>query len=150
METLLSPASNEIWYTNGNTSTPSYPYSIYGIVSNKYDESKGCWVIKLEYDLTEIRYEGFFTCQDFISIILPNSVKSIQESAFQCCTFLESIFIPDSVIEIGECAFCDCISLREVRISNNLKKLGQEAFRNCRDLISIVLPQYFVKNLTII
>jgi len=45
------------------------------------------------------------------SLVIPNSVTSIGNSAFSYCTGLTSIIIPNSVTSIGNSAFQDCSGL---------------------------------------
>jgi len=45
------------------------------------------------------------------SVVLPNGVTSIGQSAFRDCSGLTSVTIPDSVTSIGYCAFSDCEDL---------------------------------------
>ncbi len=65
------------------------------------------------------------------SVIIPNGVTSIGESAFDRCTSLTSVTIPDSVKSIDICAFEECKSL---------KSIGCGAFKDCESLTSITLP----------
>ncbi len=53
------------------------------------------------------------------SYTIPNSVKSIAESAFSGCTNLKSITIPDSVTNIDMYAFYGCTSLSDIYYSGS-------------------------------
>lgn len=66
-------------------------------------------------------------------------VTSIAPKAFQG-TMIESIIIPDSVIDIGESAFKDCESLTEVELSAKLPKINAHVFEGCKKLSSIHIP----------
>ena len=91
------------------------------------------------------------------SIVIPNSVTSIEESAFaynelesvtipksvtaiEDYTFngnnLESVNIPDSVTSIGEYAFAHN-SLIDVVIPDNVTTIGKEAFYDCKSLETV-------------
>ncbi len=65
------------------------------------------------------------------SIVIPDSVTEIGDSAFKQCTGLTSVVISSSVKEIGNCAFCGCESLVDIKIIGNNKKFGDEVFANC-------------------
>ncbi len=71
---------------------------------------------------------------------IPNSVKSIEDSAFSDCGSLSSITIPSSVTSIGNFAFEDCTSLNSITLPNSLKDIGLQVFLGCHSLNSIVIP----------
>jgi len=52
------------------------------------------------------------------SLVLPDTITSIEKSAFKNCVYLESIYIPSSVSVIGSGAFENCMSLSEIQISS--------------------------------
>ncbi len=52
----------------------------------------------------------------------------------------ESVIIPNSVISIGDSAFYECIGLTSVTIPNSVSSIGHLAFRKCSDLTSIIIP----------
>lgn len=67
------------------------------------------------------------------SIILPNSITSIGESAFQGCSNLRGeLTIPSSVTSIGKLAFDGCENLLgELTLPKSLTSIGDYAFRQC-------------------
>ena len=111
--------NNEIWYTNGSTTEPTYPNeaNAFGvnIISNSYDAEKEYWVIKFDGDVTTIGEWAFYWCESLTSVTIPDSVTTIGYAAFWGCNSLTSVTIPDSVTTIGEDAFNSCSSLTEFR-----------------------------------
>ncbi len=67
-----------------------------------------------------------FFITSLTSIVIPNSVTSIGDSAFEGCYNLISIEIPNSVTSIGDSAFEGCYSL-QYTIEGNLKYLGNNS-----------------------
>ena len=70
-------------------------------------------------------------------LIIPNSVKSISDSAFSYCKGLTSVIIADSVTSIGEEAFNGCTGLTSVTIGNGVMRIGDRAFSYCKGLVSV-------------
>ena len=87
---------------------------------------------------------AFAYCSSLTKVIISNSVTSIGYYAFYECSSLTSIVIPDSVTSIGDAAFVDCSSLTNIEIPNSVTSIGESAFLGCSSLESITLP--FVGN----
>ena len=135
----ISIPSNEIWYTNGNTTEPTTPDNtdVFGanIVSNTFDAKKECWVIKFDGDVTIIGDNAFWGCSSLTSITIPDSVTSIGFGAFSNCYSLTCITIPGSVTTIGEVAFSWCEGLTSVTIGDSVTTIEDGAFAACVSLI---------------
>ena len=84
--------------------------------------------------------KAFQGCTGITSIVIPDSVISIDRSAFSGCTSLTEIVIPDSVTEIGRSAFEGCTSLSKVKLSKNLTGIGSGVFSGCTSLAEITIP----------
>ena len=87
----------------------------------------------------EIEREAFKDCTKLTSVIIPETVVTIDFRAFWNCESLTSIVIPDSVKNIYGNAFFDCMSLKEVKLSENLTELNN-IFWDCTSLESIHIP----------
>ena len=83
---------------------------------------------------------AFIGCKSLRSIVIPDYVTSIGDSALKCCESLRSIVIPDSVTSIGESAFRDCSSLTDIAIPDSVTSIGDRAFFGCSSLSSVVIP----------
>lgn len=75
-------------------------------------------------------------CQ-FTSMIIPNSVTRIGESAFQGCSSLTNIEIPNSVTYIDWYAFQSCSNLTSIVIPSSVTYIGVDAFASCYNLQSV-------------
>ena len=137
-EVVTDVPNNEIWYTNGSVTTPTYPYNIdafdANIVSNYYDPEYKYWRIQFDRDVTTIGYYAFRDGQNLTKVIIGNSVTKIGSYAFENCSHLKSINIPNSVTEIGYGAFHFCQHLLNVTIPNSVSIIGDCAFRYCNSL----------------
>ena len=75
------------------------------------------------------------------TVILGNTVETIEQAAFDSFTALESVNIPSSVTSIGAYAFYGCTSLASaLTIPDAITELPTEVFRNCTSLTSVTLP----------
>ena len=68
-----------------------------------------------------IKKGTFQNCYSLKSVIIPSSVKTIDNHAFMCCGSLEEIVIPPSVIVIGIEILGGCESLTKITIPSSLK-----------------------------
>jgi len=71
------------------------------------------------------------------SIVIPDSVKSIDDGAFCRCENLISITIPDSVTSIGSYVFSQCSSLTSITIPNTITSIEDDPFSNCDSLTDV-------------
>lgn len=62
------------------------------------------------------------------SISIPDSVTEIGNGAFDACSWLTSVNIPDSVEHIGYSAFFNCLRLSSITVGKNVKSIGSYAF----------------------
>ena len=74
------------------------------------------------------------------SLVIPDSVTSIGNSAFSGCKSLESLVIPDGVTSIGYCVFRGCSSLTDIVIPDSVTSIENCAFEDCSSLTDIVIP----------
>jgi hypothetical protein len=95
--------------------------------------------------VTEIG-KGAFGESGITSVIIPNSVTIIGDSAFIRCNSLTSVTIPNSVTSIGYFAFYGCSSLRNITLPDSITSIEGGAFYKCTSIASVTIP----KNVTII
>ena len=107
-------------------------------------EDGSCALFDKDYNIDDLSKIKEITNEmirkDIKCIIIPDSVKSIEEGAFKHCKSLTSINIPDSVKSIGEDAFSQCKSLTSINIPNSVKSIGYGAFFCCESFESIIIP----------
>lgn len=72
------------------------------------------------------------------SVVIPDTVISIGESAFYGCDILADITIGNGVEEIGKGAFAFCGELASIVIPASVKSIGEYAFDCCSALRSVV------------
>ena len=85
--------------------------------------------------------EGSFDSSRVSIVHIPDSVRTIKESAFKYCNRLLSVTIPDGVTTIEEYAFYGCGKLRTVSIGKNVKSIDVTAFRKCQKLEAFIVSE---------
>lgn len=83
---------------------------------------------------------GFLGNKKIKSVVIPSSVKVIQELAFARCESLEKVTLPEELFVIGKSAFSNCVSLKMVTLPEKLFVIEADAFRNT-GLTSVTLPK---------
>lgn len=85
--------------------------------------------------------ESAFESNEFIEqIIIPSSVRSIDDCAFQSCHNLTHIQFSEGLREIGECAFNACSSLIDCQLPNSLEIIRRYAFSGCNSIRRVNVP----------
>ena len=95
---------------------------------------------------TKVICNGAFHRCSLTSINLPDSVKSIGNSAFSGCKSLTSINIPDSVTSIGESAFSGCKSLTSINIPDSVIKIEGNPFVGWNGSLSFESKSFLFEN----
>ena len=91
-------------------------------------------------EVKRIGDSAFRGCSSLTSVTIPDSVTSIGDWAFYGCSGLTSVTIPDSVTSIGDCAFYGCSGLTSVTIPDGVTSIGDGAFAVCSGLTSVTIP----------
>lgn len=89
--------------------------------------------------------EGAFFASQLQSVVLPDTLTEINDSAFSNCRQLETIIIPEGVREIGYAAFASCWKLSEIEIPGSVHTIGDSAFEVCETLEAVSLPEGVIK-----
>ncbi|MBR7186797.1 MAG: leucine-rich repeat protein [Clostridia bacterium] len=86
-----------------------------------------------------IGYGAFRDCAKLKSIVIPDSVKTIESHAFYRCTGFKTINFGSGVEYIGDNAFYGCQAITSLVIPKSVQYIGYNAFKNCTALTSVVL-----------
>ncbi|MBQ8566546.1 MAG: leucine-rich repeat domain-containing protein [Clostridia bacterium] len=89
--------------------------------------------------VTAIGDKAFYYKGSIVEIIIPNSVKSIGNSAFSECTSLSKIHIGTGVTSIGDNAFLHCKSLKSLVIPDAVEAFGFAPFADCPSLTEFIV-----------
>ena len=97
----------------------------------------GC---NIEFGWTTAIPENALSDSDLVSIVIPDSVTTISDSAFDDCDLLTDITIPPSVTSIGKKAFHHCVSMTSITIPDRVTSIEASCFRECSNLMRITIP----------
>ena len=95
--------------------------------------------IPVEGKVNNIIYAGFKNCTGLTSVILPDSIVSIDNQAFYGCSELNNISISNNVNSIGSYCFYNCGKLSDIIISSNIKVISDYLFGNCNNLSGVTI-----------
>lgn len=169
-EASVAPSGQTLYYIiRGDTAIVTYPSDWFNNYWGSYTKPTGNLIIPDSvtiwgetYPVTAIGSDAFTYCIGLTSVVLPNTVKYIEEEAFYItnissitlsdslkrignwafkgCNF-STINLPNNLTYIGESAFSECTSLSSIVIPSNVSFIGNESFKNCINLSSISLPE---------
>ncbi len=77
--------------------------------------------------ITKIGERAFLYCYAD-TVLLPETVREIDNRAFAGCVYLQRMTIPDACLRIGEEAFAGCDRLSAVTLGANVQEIGKNAF----------------------
>jgi len=75
------------------------------------------------------------------SIVLPERLKRIGNSALRGCSQLEEVIMPPGVRSLGNSAFSGCYRLEYISLHDGLQSIGNECFSGCEKLGNITIPR---------
>ena len=87
--------------------------------------------------LSTLGEEEFSGCENLSSIILPNTIVTIEGNAFYDCYALTNITLPASVKKLADAAFVGCTGLTTITIPAKVEEVGYGVFIGCSKLKSI-------------
>ena len=121
------------------------------------------------YELTEIGEKAFYGCEDLVSIVVPDTVTSIDYMAFSECTNLLNITMSKSIKSIGNEAFYETAWYESqndgviyignvlykykgempentmIEIKNNTISISTNAFNGYQELVSVTIPENVIE-----
>ncbi len=87
--------------------------------------------------VTVISKDCFSGCAGLTSIVLPDTLKEIDDRAFSFCSDLRGISIPEGVTRIGNSAFSGCSSLEAIHLPSSIEVIADRALFRCPKLVHI-------------
>ena len=108
----------------------------YAFCPDRYGSAKSnIEFIELPNGLEEIGAYAFAYNQRLKHVVIPKSVKSVDDRAFQDCSALESAEFNNVIC--GEGVFWGCDKLQKVKVGENVQVLGENLFATCYNLETV-------------
>jgi hypothetical protein len=93
------------------------------------------------YTVTAIGEIAFGGCEGQLnSVIVPNTVTTIGESAFASSPHLSSVILPNSIESFGPGAFARCYGLTSLHLPEGITAISERMFFDCTGLSTIEIP----------
>ncbi len=119
--------------------TYTIPATVRTIGENAFSDNKELQSVVIPNSVTSIEFSAFSACK-ILSVEIPNSVTSIGEMAFCMCDHMTSAKLPASLTSIEDYTFMYCTHLELIEIPESVKSIGTGAFRVCSSLKSVTIP----------
>ena len=94
----------------------------------------------IQYPVLTIKESAFSGMNRLKSVIIPSSVKEIDNNAFDGCDSLESVTLSDSIIYLGDYMFRNCYALSSINLPTHISRIPVGFFQNCTSLSEFTLP----------
>lgn len=112
------------------------PPNVNKINDNAFYGYKPLKSLELDHRVTSIGEYAFFNCSDLTSVKFSDALETIGEGAFYQ-TDLNSVVLPEWLQSIGQSAFALCKNLESVYIGKNVERIGCRAFADCEKLDNV-------------
>lgn len=142
---LPKDGDNDVRYSQASITVPASvelygtTYPVKKIGNNSMRNNNNLTSLTLPEGLEIIGNSCLAQCESLPSLVLPSTVRSIEDWAFYGNYALASINIPDGVPAITEHTFQQCKALTAVQLPASVTSLKVCAFQDCDKLASINL-----------
>lgn len=116
-----------------------------GVLKHFKYKSKSPETIILGSDIEKIGEYAFSECKNVTGVILPQSLKEIDDKAF-ANSCIQEIVIPNHIRRIGKEAFANCEGLSYIEIPNSVSEIDEGAFSGCVNLRRVVFATHVIDN----
>lgn len=107
------------------------PSTIDGYTVTKVDRFNNNYLrtLILPDTVTEVVNSAFANCKNLTNVTLPQNLSALSEKMFSGCEALVDVTLPATITAIGNEAFYDCKALTSITIPANVVTIGNKAFR---------------------
>ena len=121
--------NSQIWYTTTDGRIAEIiEVTDYGanIVSNTYIDGRG--IVQFDGDITRTSYYMFRDATNLETVILPNSILTMDPGSFMGCTSLRTVKLPNRISSLTDEQFYGCTALEKLEIPKSVTAIDSWAF----------------------
>ncbi len=113
------------------------------IVGNTIIDGQGCvGEVIIPEGITSISAYAFANNKSITAVVLPKSLRIIDDGAFYGCNQLKEITGTDTIEKIGKQAFSKCVTLEQLTLK--VKQVDERAFAMCKALKLADIPETMI------
>ena len=131
--------NNHLYQYKTKSSVATIPEGVVRICDKVFYENKYLKSVVLPDSLKIIEEQAFAVCPNLKKVQLNDGLQTIGMAVFDACSELEEVNIPDSLVEISRSTFNSCSSLTEITLGNSVEVIGKRAFMDCSALKNITM-----------
>ncbi|MGN0476514.1 MAG: leucine-rich repeat protein [Ruminococcus sp.] len=120
--------------------TDEYNYSEVVLCPQKSDIKSFSVPSTFNKNLYKIGKNAFSLVKSIESVVLPDTVQFLDDSAFKGCSNMKK-FSAKGVVTISSYAFGYCTGLSDITLSDKYTSIGDYAFVNCESISEISIPK---------
>ena len=106
-----------------------------------FSDSNILETVVLPDTLETIDNMAFWKCINLKSVEIPEGVTTLGRCSFGGCSTLEKIVFPETLETVDDMVFIGCSGLTELKFGKNLKTIGSQAFTACVKLRKVSVPK---------
>lgn len=89
--------------------------------------------------LRRIGYSAFKGNERLTSVVIPDTVQHIENSAFRDCKNLTKVVAGKQLRSLGQYAFAGCVQLKSFTLPSSLQTLGEKTFDQCSEFTELIV-----------
>ena len=91
--------------------------------------------------VTQIKARAFFAQEHLTTVVMPNTITVVGDSAFARCNHLTALEFSNNLEKLAESVFEGCSSLKSVRLPDGFTFMMGYVFYLCSGLQRVIIPK---------
>ncbi len=129
------------YFSEAGVTQLTIPSGILTIAASAFEGNNSLSSVIFPETLEIIEESAFCNSSALEKVVFSGPVKEIKEGAFYGAGKLTNLLLPEGLTEIGRFAFAEIGSLASVHIPGSVKRIESNAFEGCISLSSVIIEQ---------